>query len=372
MTDIESNIDEQVLNQLQAALDNDLEPLDPENGIDRFLDRKQHNVTSTTIEEYRNKLSRFESFCKERDINDLRELNSRAVDAYVSWLRHHSSDEVNELSAKTMRDELYLLRQVIEYFECIDAVESGLSDAIQIPELTDEEGIRDIDVNPERVTAILNHLEKYRYASLEHVVWLVTSRVARRLGGFIALDIPDVHLNGPNSYLEFRHRPPTRLKNGIDGEEEVAITQDVAKVVGDYIEQTRPDVTDEEGREPLLATEHGRISHSTFRRYIYKWSRPCIVKGECPHDFDPDQCEAMESTDDASKCPSSRSPHALRHGYISEARRRGVPLEVLTERVDVSPEVLKEVYDESTPEERREARRDVLDEFTSDKGGGYL
>ncbi|WP_202594305.1 tyrosine-type recombinase/integrase [Halapricum salinum] len=367
-----SKLDDEIVEELRDVVGPDLKPLEPTDGVQRFLNRKQDDVTSNTIAEYQKKLSRFESFCERRDIDDLRELDRRSVDEYVSWLRHESSDEVEELSPKTMRDELYLIRQLLGYLERIDAVEPGLSEVVQIPDLSDTEGVRDVDVDPERVQTILEYLERYQYASLEHVVWLVSARVGRRLGGYVALDLCDAHLEGRDPYLEFRHRPPTRLKNGENGEEQVAIATEVADVLRDYIDDIRPEVTDDNGREPLLATRYGRISTTTFRKYIYKWSRPCMIHGDCPHDKALDDCEAAQSVNQAAKCPSSRSPHALRHGYISEARRRGVPLEVLTDRVDVTPEVIQEVYDESTPEERREVRRDILEEYTSDKGRGYL
>lgn len=51
---------------------------------------------------------------------------------------------------------------------------------------------------------------------------------------------------------------------------------EVREILDDYVAHKRPDVTDEHGREPLLATGRGRLSKSTIRKYVYKWSRPCV------------------------------------------------------------------------------------------------
>jgi len=43
-------------------------------------------------------------------------------------------------------------------------------------------------------------------------------------------------------------------------------------------------------------------------------------------------------------------------------RRKGVSKEVLSERCDVSEEILEQVYDERSVEEKRELRRQILQE----------
>lgn len=364
---------DELLDQLIDKLGPDLQPLSPQDGIDRYLKRKRLSITETTLDEYAGKLDRFREFLNRRNIDDLRELDGRLLDEYVTWLKYESSDQVEELAPKTMRDESYLLRDLIGYLEDIDAIAPGLSDKIDIPDLPNNAGIRNVDLDPERVTRILGYLEQYHYASLDHVVWVLVARIARRTGAFVGIDVPDAHLDLAQPYIELKHRPPsTPLKNGVDGEGQVALTKQDAEILSKYIENVRPDVRVDSGRRPLLASKHGRIAKSTFRRRIYKWSRPCMISRSCPHDRDPDECKAMEQLDKAAKCPSSRSPHAIRHGYLSEGRRRGVPIEVLSDRCDVSPEVIRQVYDESTQEERREARRRILDEYASEQGGGYL
>lgn len=108
-----------------------------------------------------------------------------------------------------------------------------------------------------------------------------------------------------------------------------------------------------------------------MRRYFYKWARPWVITGECPHDRSQDECEAMGSLNNASKCPSSLPPYATRHGYFTEMRRKGYPLELLSERGDVSREILEKHYDERTEDEKRELRRELLAKIET-QGRAYV
>lgn len=373
--DISQQIDTlELATQLAAELGPDLTECTPKHGVERFLTRKQQDVTQGTLDEYADKLSRLPAFCDQHGIDDLRELDGRVLDDYIFWLRNESSDEVDELAPKTMRDELYLLRECVAYFESIEAVKPGLSDAITIPELETDDGVRDVELEAERVADILDYLNKYEYGTLEHVTLLLLARTGRRTGCIHSLDQNDVHIDEENPYIELRHRPDegTRLKNDEKSEGHIAITQEVAQVLADYISTNRPDVTDDYGRAPLLATKYGRASKSTIRRIVYTVTRPCEIGKECPHDRDPSDCDAAQRRNAAVQCPSSHSPHDLKHGYISNGRRKGVPLDVLSDRCDVTEECLRKHYDESTQEERCEIRRRILDEHAGGDGGGYL
>jgi len=66
----------------------------------------------------------------------------------------------------------------------------------------------------------------------------------------------------------------------------------VCDVIDDYVEMYRHDITDDHGREPLITTEQGRPVRSNIRGHINSMTRPCVYAGRCPHDRDPDSCEA--------------------------------------------------------------------------------
>jgi hypothetical protein len=254
--------------------------------------------------------------------------------------------------------------------ESIDAVKSGLADAVQIPSLDDDDGVRDYDLDTETVEEILEHLDKYAYASTEHVVWILCCRTGRRPGGLYSLDTDDVCLDVEEPYISFEHREQTQLKNNSKSDNEVNITEEVATVLRDYIADVRPDVEDGD-RAPLIASSDGRLSISTMRKYFYKYTRPCKLGNSCPHNRDPDECEAAVNIDTASKCPSAEPPYATRHGHITTLRRQGVPIDTISDRCDVSPKIIKKHYDERSEKEKRERRREILDGVRDD-AEGYL
>lgn len=128
----------------------------------------------------------------------------------------------------------------------------------------------------------------------------------------------------------------------------------------DWVESQRPAVTDDYGRNPLLATAYGRVSKSTLRDYVYQQTRPCSYSNECPHDLDPDQCEAAGSKS-ASGCPSSVSPHAIRRGSITNRLNNDLPDNVVSDRANVSQVVIEQHYDRRTEREKMEQRREYLD-----------
>lgn len=361
-----------ILGRLVEELEGDLKEKSLRTGVSQFLDRREGLVAESTIVDNEYKLSKVIEFCEIRQVNDLSEIDGEFVDDFEIWLHNESSDEVDQLSKSTMADYLYLFRDFLRYLEKIEVVRDGLSDKVEVPKVSRDEGIRNVELSSARAQAILEYLNEFEYAKIHHIAWLLLTTTGRRSGGVIGLDLEDAHLDVDDPYLEFNHRDATPLKNRSKGEGVVAISTNDARAIRDYIENYRPNVVDSNGRKPLLATRHDRLSTLTLRRYVYAFSRPCVIGKSCPDNRSEEVCEAMESRDKASKCPASRSPHSLRHGYISECRRSGVPDDVISDRVDATPEVLRNVYDESTNEERLGIRRRILDEISADNQGGYL
>lgn len=92
------------------------------------------------------------------------------------------------------------------------------------------------------------------------------------------------------------------------------------EIIQDYIADKRPAETDEQGQSPLLTKGDQKISPSTLQKISYKWTRPCMVGIDCPHDRDPEDCEAAQKNNSTSKCPSSRAPHHIRKGYTTDQK----------------------------------------------------
>lgn len=181
-----------------------------------------------------------------------------------------------------------------------------------------------------------------------------------RVGAIHSLDVGD--FDPEEKSLEVVHRPETDtpIKNSTDGERFIALSDEVCQLLTDWIDQRRPASVDEHGREPLITTSHGRAHTTTLRGDCYRYTRPCIQTGECPHGRDLDDCPATDY-ERASECPSSESPHALRRGGITHSLQQDWPMKAVGDRANVSEQVLEMHYDQRTEKEKMEQRRDYLD-----------
>jgi hypothetical protein len=150
----------------------------------------------------------------------------------------------------------------------------------------------------------------------------------------------------------------------------LTLSEETGEAIRDYIEVWRPNATDEYGREPLLATDNGRISKSTIRGYCYKWTRPVEINSNGPEGHDVEECEAGTAKG-ASKCSASRSPRAVRSGYITAMLNGGASYEAVGYRVGATKEALRKHYDHPSDQEERERHRDEIAEASSSSGGGY-
>jgi len=344
-----------------------LEPISPDDAKEKYLQNRRGEIREQTIEEYDYKLTLFVEYCSQQGIDNLNNLDGRVLGDYKRYRRTETTATGDPLEVKTLRDDMFTLRSFINYLESIEGVPAGLSEKVNIPELDTGDGVRDIELTPERLTTTLDYLDKFEYASVSHVIFAFYSDTGRRPSGLHGLDIEDLHLNCDDPYIEFHHREgETELKNGRNGEGEVSINETVAEVFQAYIDTNRKAVTDEYGRNPFLTSNDGRLAKTTMRKRVYGFTRPCVVSGECPHQKDPDNCDAAQTLNTASKCPSSEPPYAIRHGYITAKRNEGVPDKVISGRCDVGEDVIDKHYDERDPDEKRELRQEILEQIQAE------
>jgi len=344
----------------------DLDPLAPEEAVELYMDARQDDLTEGTLGGQQYRLEAFVQFCREEGIENLNHLTGRDCYAYRVWRREGKGDGRSPIKKVTLRGQLSTLRAFLGFAEDVDAVEPGLRESVPLPQVTGAENVSDSTLEADRVEAILAHLDRYKYASREHTVLLLGWHTGARLGGLRALDLDDCDLDANHPRLDgpavhFVHRPgnDTPLKNKDKGERWNRINEHVAQVVKDHIDGPRPDVLDENGREPLFATEYGRAARSTIRDCLYRVTRPCWRGAECPHDRDPDECEATDMQK-ASQCPSSRSPHDLRSGRVTYYRRNDVPRRIVKDRLNASEDILDEHYDRRSEREKATQRFDYL------------
>ncbi len=331
-----------------------LTSMPPDEGLQRFLEQREPNVATSTFQNNRTTLEQFVGWLNDNQIEDLNDLTGRLIADYV----HDRRQEVKPIS---LQKELSAIRIALDFWADLDAVEPGIRERVNPPDVADGAESRDVMVDDETSEQILDYLERYRRATREHVIVALWWNTGIRLGGTRALDVDD--LRPEDHALAVQHRPETDtpLKNKKHGERWVWLGEPLFDLLEEYIDVHRQDVTDDHGREPLFTTRQGRVSDSTVRDISYRWTQPCRW-AECPHDREQDSCEAYGAPNTPSKCPSARSPHGWRRGSITDHLARGVSPEVVSERTNVSLEVLYRHYDARQPDEKMAVRRQHLEE----------
>lgn len=276
----------------------------------------------------------------------------------------YKQHRVEQVAPITVEHEMRTFRIFLRFCERIGGIPEGVAASVSVPKAKQAERSRSVSLSEEAADQIVDYLAKYEYASFRHVLFNLVWNLGCRIGGVRTLDLNDFHPNGPDGpFVEFNHRPKTGtpLKNKWKSERKPPIRESLRDVIVDYIEEQRHDVTDEHGREQLVTTKQGRPAKTTIQRNIYAMTRPCYYTNECPHDRDLDECEAVGQYNNASKCPSSRLPHALRRGAATKNLNDGMPEEMASDRMDMSTEVLREHYNAQTEGDKRNLQRRFLD-----------
>ena len=331
----------------------ELKPTPPHDAKQRYLKKKQAHVSDKTYYNYNTALKRLLEFLDERNIDDMRDVDSDELVRFESW-------RLDSVKPITCRNDMRTVSNFIQFCESIQAVPVGLHELVIPTKVSEDDEICDDILTRQEASNILEYLNKYEYASTRHITTLILWKTGMRIGGLRALDLEDFDTARPA--LEIRHRPETRtpLKQKTKGERDVLLNWETADVIDDYVTDTRPDVKDDNGRSPLLASTHGRVARTTIQKNIYTATRPCTYNGgKCPFGKDTETCDAL-AFDQANKCPGSVSPHALRRGYVTAARNAGQPKDVTGDRVNMGGKVLEKHYDKGSYDEKAERRKDHL------------
>ena len=333
-----------------------LEPLAPTEAFDWYIQEKETEAAASTVYSHKSRIGHFLRWCDERGIDNMNDLTGRDMHRYKVWRRDEG--DLNRVSVKTQMDTI---RVFIRWCEHVDAVEQDLSTKVQSPTLEGSENARDVLLDKESAEAMLSHLATYAYASIEHVALTLLWRTMLRRGAAVALDVKDY--DAADQLLQVNHRPETGtpIKNKRDGERLIALDESLCAVLDDWLADRRPDVTDEHDREPLLATPSGRPHPQSLQRWSYAATRPCEYGDPCPEDRDPDECDAAGTAANAYSCPASVSPHAIRRGSITHHLKNDVPIPMVGDRANVSPDVLKKHYDRRSERDKVEQRREYLE-----------
>jgi len=327
-----------------------IDPVDISEAIELYLTHRQQELSQNTLRSHRYRLSHLRRWANENGLTTTDDLTGKKLMQYRTW-RQQDGD----LNTVTLHTQMTTVRVWVKFLESIDAVANNLHESVDVPRM-DGTVRRETVLPVEQAEAIDDYLSNYQYASTDHILWTILYGVGVRLGGAHSVDVDDIDFS--EGRVWFRHRPDegTTLKNGTEGERPVTLSERLIQVLDDYVSEVRSDVTDDHGRRPLLTTASGRPSKSTLRRWIYRWTQPCQIGLDCPHDTTEAACDVAGYTDSPSGCPSVVSPHAIRRRVIIDYRKDEIPDKYISDRCNVSQQIMDNVYDVRDPETKQEDR----------------
>lgn len=335
--------------------------LTPRRAASRYLDNRRPEISEGTYSTYKYRLKLFVEWCELEGITQVGDLDGWTLDEY----RAHRAGQ--NISPSTLHNELDTLSLFAAYLDRIGATDD-LEESIEIPTVPKEARSREEKLEPERGESLIRFFRTSdnEFGSRSHALLEIAWHTAARMGAIRGLDLRDI--NQEENYLHFRHRPETGtpLKKKLDGGRFVGVDPAVMDAISAYIRTGRPDGHDEFGRQPLFLTSHKtRPSPSAIRSWMYQATFPCRF-ADCPHGYEPASCE-FKTYSSASRCPSSRSPHAVRSGSLTWHRNRGYPRDVLKDRANASESTIEEYYDKPTKRQEFEhRRRDHIDKLHID------
>jgi site-specific recombinase XerD len=324
----------------------------PEEAVERYIEERRSDLSDSTVYNYRSNLGMFTDWCSyQSEIDHVRDIDQ----FHISDFKIHKRDD-DEVADTTLYNVMMSLRVFVKWCESKGLLKD-MAENILLPDRG--RAARTETIAAKTGEQILDFLEKYEYATYKHAMFALLWDCGFRLGGVRAIDLQDYH--SAEAYLELRHRPEkgTPLKNKKGSEREVNLHEWVVDVLNDYIEGRRHAVTDDHGRDPLLTTKQGRPARTTLRRHIRALTRPCHYSDECPIGRNEEGCEGTE-WGKAQKCPESVRPHSIRRSSITAWLDDGHSKELVSDRMDVSPGVLEDHYDQRSKEQKRRLRREMF------------
>ncbi|WP_435097223.1 tyrosine-type recombinase/integrase [Halarchaeum sp. P4] len=337
----------------------------PVQAAERFIRKRENKNTANTVRSYRQRTEAFVMWAHEQGIESMRELDGWLIDEY----ERHLEEQGN--APATVKGKLSALKELLKYCADIEVVDEDLPDKVTLPRLSKDDQTNDDLLAADDARGLLNfYRDSVKHTgTVQHAVLEVLWHVGCRTSCLRSLDVGD--WDPEERVLRFRHRPPeTRLKDGKEHERNVAVPKPVADALELFVARERPEKRDDAGRKPLFSTTHGRASETSIQCWAYQATQPCIYAG-CPHNRRRDTCEYTHRQH-SSKCPSSRSPHAIRTGSITWQLNQGLSYVKVAKRVAASPETIRRYYDKPDLEEELARRRpetenlDIMNDLTTE------
>lgn len=96
----------------------DLKPLDPREGVERFIRYRKPSVRPSTLNNARTRLNHFLDWCDEREIENLNDLDGRDLADFVAWRQ-------GDIAPITLQKQLSTVRAALEWWADMASTPQG-------------------------------------------------------------------------------------------------------------------------------------------------------------------------------------------------------------------------------------------------------
>ena len=385
------------INELKAQVKDDDRAEDIENRRPKWVFKqfeshwRANDNAESSLQPIRSAWNQFRDWMEYKDYQYLTDLTPRFPGRHDAWVVKHDNINKKKLSRSI---HLSRIRTVIRYANTqgwvypSDVPASEVWDEVK-PNIEDDDKIRSDPLPPERGKRILNWVQKNRFGSRAHVLWILLFRYGFRVSAIRALDRDDLILSEPddwpdenefNPHLRLQDRPelgqeddmglPLKNKREELAARRVPLQPEDVEAFNCYVEngsstgadksRKEYDVPDDFGLYGLLTGEHNaRLSGATIRERTHYLTCPTTFTDS---DCQCDGCQGYRTKYGQNPYPSkiykhcneTRSPHQVRHGAITSLLDE-YGHSTVARIVGTSPDTLRDVYDRAD-EYRRMSR----------------
>lgn len=182
-----------------------------------FLESKRGQIRESSLRAYKYPTKHLMVFLKDEEVETMAEADGFLIE---QWRLARKREDIADA---TLKNDCKKVATFLRWCAAKNIVEDGLGDKMTIPRISENAMVSSEMVALPQAEELLNHLEKYEYATLYHTLFAVMWHTGCRISGAIALDIGDFVQDpvpaendpDPAPYLKFRNRPEqgTGLKN---------------------------------------------------------------------------------------------------------------------------------------------------------------
>ncbi len=147
-----------------------------------YLNSREGEVRDSTLKTHEYRLNHFVRWCDQNNVENLTNIDPIDIEQYKNWRRKDG-----DLSKSALKGQLDTLRVFMRYLGRLGIVDSELCESVPSVKMKRSDEVNNRKISEDNAQAILETLDRYHYATVEHVWFLLAWRTSARVGALRAL-----------------------------------------------------------------------------------------------------------------------------------------------------------------------------------------